>query len=156
VTARALADGAVRLRDFEGDAVMEERVRRLLPLITTGAHPDMPDDSPKQFGAEVAVTMRDGRRLSRRIDHLVCRGGDNPMSSEELFEKFEDCAGRSLAHDQVAPLFERLETLETVVDLGQVTRLLEPRVLPSQAAQRMASAAKASHVFSKEETSWVP
>ncbi len=52
----------------------------------------MPDDSPKQFGAEVAVAMKDGRRLSRRIDHLVCRGGDNPMSTEELFEKFEDCA----------------------------------------------------------------
>ena len=66
------------------------------------------------------------------------------MSTEELFEKFEDCAGRSLAHDQVAPLFERLETLETVADLGQVTRLLEPRVLPSQAAERMASAAKAA------------
>ena len=95
----------------------------------------MPDDSPKQFGAEVVVTMKDGRRLARRIDHLVCRGGDNPMSTEELFEKFEDCAARSLAHDQVAPLFERLETLETVADLDQVTRLLEPRVLPSQAAR---------------------
>jgi 2-methylcitrate dehydratase PrpD len=156
VTARALADGAVRLRDFEGEAVMEERVRRLLPLIVTRAHPDMPDDSPKQFGAEVVVAMKDGRRLARRIDHLVCRGGDNPMSSEELFEKFEDCAGRSLAHDQIAPLFERLETLETVADLGQVTRLLEPRVLPSQAAQRMASAANARHVSGKEETGWVP
>jgi 2-methylcitrate dehydratase PrpD len=154
-TARALADGAVRLRDFEGDAVMEERVRRLLPLITTAPHPDMPDDSPKQFGAEVAVTMKDGRRLSRRIDHLVCRGGDNPMSSEELFEKFEDCAVRSLAHDQVAPLFERLETLETVTDLGQVTRLLEPRVLPKEAAQRLASA-KLRTVAGKEETAWVP
>ncbi len=156
VTARALADGAVRLRDFEGEAVMEERVRRLLPLITTREHPDMPDDSPKQFGAEGVVSMKDGRRLSRRIDHLVCRGGDNPMSTEELFEKFEDCAGRALAHDQIAPLFERLETLETVADLGQVTRLLEPRVLPSQAAQRIASAAKARHVSGKEETSWVP
>jgi 2-methylcitrate dehydratase PrpD len=154
-TARALADGAVRLRDFEGDAVMDERVRRLLPIITTGLHPDMPDDSPKQFGAEVAVTLKDGRRLARRIDHLVCRGGDNPMSSEELFEKFEDCATRSLAHDQIAPLFERLETLETVADLGQVTRLLEPRVLPSQAAERLASA-KARSVTGKEETAWVP
>jgi 2-methylcitrate dehydratase PrpD len=155
-TARALADGAVRLRDFEGDAVMEDRVRRLLPLITTGPHPDMPDDSPKQFGAEVAVTLKDGRRLARRIDHLVCRGGDNPMSSEELFDKFEDCAVRSLAHDQVAPLFERLETLETVTDLNQVTRLLEPRVLPSQAAERMAVAARGSAVSGKHETNWVP
>jgi len=156
VTARALADGAVRLRDFEDKAVMEERVRRLLPLIHTGPHPDMPDDSPDQFGAEVILTMKDGRRLARRINHLVCRGGDNPMSSEELFAKFEDCAGRALAHDQIAPLFERLETLETVAELGQVTRLLEPRVLPSEAAVRFASLAGASHGGSGEETSWVP
>jgi 2-methylcitrate dehydratase PrpD len=154
-TARALADGAVRLRDFEGDAVMEERVRRLLPLITTRAHPGMPGDSPKQFGAEVVVTLRDGRRLSRRVDHMVGRGGDNPMSTEELFEKFEDCAGRALAHDQIAPLFERLETLETAADLCQVTRLLEPRLLPREVAERMA-AAKIRPVGQKEETSWVP
>jgi len=156
VTARALADGAVRIRDFEGNAVMEERVRRLLPRITTGPHPDMPDDGPKQFGAEVVVTMKDGRRLARRIDDLVCRGGDNPMSSEELFAKFEDCAGRSLAHDQIAPLFERLETLDTVADLGQVTRLLEPRVLPSQEAVRFASRANARFAIGSEGTSWVP
>jgi hypothetical protein len=57
------------------------------------------------------------------------------MSSEELFDKFEACAERALARDQIAPLFERLETLEAVDDLGQVTRLLEPRVLPSEAAR---------------------
>jgi 2-methylcitrate dehydratase PrpD len=79
-TARALADGAVRLRDFEGDAVMEDRVRCLLPRITARPHPDMADDSPDQFGAEVVVTTTDGRRLARRIDHLVCRGGDDPCS----------------------------------------------------------------------------
>ncbi len=156
VAARALADAAVRIRDFEDGAVMEERVRRLLPLITTRAHPDMPDDSPKQFGAEVTVTLNDGRRLSRRIDHLVCRGGDNPMSAEELFEKFEDCAQRALAHDQIAPLFERLETLETVADLTEVTRLLEPRVLPREAVLRTVSAGAARHGPSATEAGWVP
>ena len=141
VTARALADGAVRLGDFEGAAVMEERVRRLLPLIAVRPHPDMPDEGEKQFGAEVVVTLKDGRRLARRIDHLVGRGADDPLSSEELFEKFEVCAERSLARDQIAPLFERLETLEMVADLAQVTRLLEPRVLPREAAARIVSLA---------------
>lgn len=123
-TARALADGAVRLRDFEGDAIMEERVRRFLPVTSTGAHPDMPENSPKQFGSEVIVTTKDGRRLSRRIDHLVCRGGDYPMSREELFEKFEDCARRALPADRVEPLFERLSQLDSVADINEVTGLL--------------------------------
>lgn len=155
-TARALADGAVRIRDFEEGAVMEERVRRLLPLITTRAHPDMPDDSPKQFGAEVRVTLDNGRTVSRRIDHLVCRGGDNAMSAEELFEKFEDCAARALAHDQIAPLFERLETLEAVTEVGQVTRLLEPTVLPRDAVLGSTTAAATRHAPRKAETAWVP
>ena len=157
-TARALTDGAVRIRDFEGEAVMEERVRRLLPLIKTGPHPDMPEDSPKQFGSEVIVTTRDGRRLARRIDHLVCRGGDYPMTSDELFEKFEDCGNRALAHDQIMPLFERLETLEKVADINQVTRLLEPRLLPKEFAERMAAGSSNGNgaVAAKGETGWVP
>jgi 2-methylcitrate dehydratase PrpD len=144
VTARALVNGAVRLSDFEDAAVMDERVRRLLPLINVRPHPDMPEDGEKQFGAEVVVILNDGRRLARRIDHLVCRGGAGAMSSEELFEKFEACAERSLARDQIAPLFERLETLETVGELGQATRLLEPRLPPGEAVRRAAVAARAA------------
>ena len=154
-TARALVDGAVRIRDFEDSAVMEERVRRFLPLITTSAHPDMPEDGPNQFGAEVIVTTKDGRRLARRIDHLVCRGGDYPMTDDELFEKFEDCAHRALAHDQIMPLFERLETLEMVTDIRQVTALLEPRVLPAELARRMTEG-KTRAVAGQEETQFVP
>ena len=46
----------------------------------------------EQFSAEVRVTLNDGRRLSRRVDDMAGRGGDHPMSSEELWEKFGDCA----------------------------------------------------------------
>ena len=34
------------------------------------------------------------------------------MSSEELWEKFDDCARRALPKEDIMPLFERLETLE--------------------------------------------
>ena len=153
--ARALADGTVKIKDFEAPAVGEERVRRLLPMIKTGPHPDMPEDGPKQFGSEVIVTTKDGRRLARRIDHLVCRGGDYPMTSEELFEKFEDCAGQALAHDQIMPLFERLETLDKVADINQVTKLLEPRLLPHEIAERMATGGRQGS-GTKVDANWVP
>jgi 2-methylcitrate dehydratase PrpD len=157
VTARALADAAVRLRDFEGEAVREERVQRLLPRIIVRPHPDMPDDSPQHFGAEVIVTLADGRRLTRRIDHLVGRGGADPLSSEELFEKFADCAGRALAHDQIAPLFERLETLEAVTDFAGMTRLLEPSVTPKEAVERAAAAARSTRSAARDaDAGWVP
>jgi 2-methylcitrate dehydratase PrpD len=153
VTVRALLDGTVRLKDFEGEAHSEPAVRRLLDKTEARAHPDMPEDAAEQWGAEVIVTMNDGRRLSRRVDNLVGRGGDHPMTSDELWEKFDDCAQRALPNEQIAPLFERLETLESVSDINQLTRLLQTR------GTRKATAPLKFAVRSEQEapeTTWVP
>lgn len=152
-TVRALLDGAVRLKDFEGEAHSEPAIRRLLEKTQARAHPDMPDDAADQWGAEVIVTTNDGRRLARRVDNLVGRGGENSMSSDELWEKFEDCAQRALPREQIAPLFERLETLEVVSDINQLTRLLQAR------GAKKTSGPVSFAVRSEQEapeTTWVP
>jgi 2-methylcitrate dehydratase PrpD len=157
--ARALLDGAVRLAHFEGEAHLDPRVRHLLSLTKTNAHPDMPEEGPNQFGAEVTVTLRDGRVLSRRIDNIVGRGGDNPMSGAELWEKFSDCSKRAISAQDVMAVYDRLESLETVSDMSQLTRTLRKRTLPGAgsavASSKAASAAPAS-VNTLAETSWVP
>jgi 2-methylcitrate dehydratase PrpD len=166
-TARALVDGAVRIADFEGEAYADPRVTKLLHLTKAGPHPDMPDDSPNQFGAEVIVTTHDGRRLSRRVEQMVCRGGANAMSTEEMWEKFEDCGHRALPADMLAPLFERLETLETADDMAKVTALLEPRRTPAAAVAHASALARAGGAkptmtpasavkAGPASTSWVP
>jgi 2-methylcitrate dehydratase PrpD len=163
-TTRALASGAVRIADFEGEAYADPRIHKLLKVTTARPHPDMPDDSPHQFGAEVIVTTQDGRRLSRRVEQMVCRGGANAMSPEEVWEKFEDCGHRSLPADMLAPLFERLETLDAVTDMTQVTQLLQPRRAPADAvahasAQARAATSAAAQVAGKGAAagaSWVP
>ena len=151
VTARALVSGAVRLEHFERDACLDPAIRRVLALTEARPHPDMPGQAPKQWGAEVVVTLEDGRRLSRRVDEMVGRGG-NPMTAGELWEKFRDCAERALPREQVAPLFDRLETLECVPDIGHVARLLEVRALPAAKPARMKVAASDP----APETTWVP
>ena len=154
VVARALRDGAVRLKDFEGDAHFNSEIQRLLDLTKASPHPDMADESDEQWGAEVIVTLKDGKRLSRRINNLVGRGGDDPMSSEELWDKFSDCAKRSLPREQIAPLFERLETLETVAEISQVTQLLEVSELHRSPPKKIIFAARGSQ--EAPETNWVP
>jgi hypothetical protein len=116
----------------------------------------MADDADAQFSAEVRVTLNDGRVLSRRVDDMAGRGGDHPMSSEELWEKFDDCTRRALPKQDIMPLFERLETLEKVADIRDVTRLLVKRPLPgtvTQAAKPSAAPAKGNTLL---ETGWVP
>jgi 2-methylcitrate dehydratase PrpD len=125
---RALLDGAVRLDHFEGTAHLDPRVRGVMPRVVVRAHPDMTDDSPYQWGAEVVVTLTSGDRLASRIDDYPRRGpGGNPMRREELWMKFDDCASRALPRAQVAPLFALLEKLDALPDLAEVSRLLECR-----------------------------
>jgi 2-methylcitrate dehydratase PrpD len=156
VVARALADREVRLMHFEPEAVMEQGIRKLLAATQARPHPDMADDAPEQWGAEVIVRMSDGRRLSRRVDNMVGRGGDNPMSSDELWDKFSDCAERALPREQIMPLFERLETLEKAAAVADVTRLLEVKRL--HAAPLPSGPLRFAKASDEEplETTWVP
>ncbi|MCC7272216.1 MAG: MmgE/PrpD family protein [Alphaproteobacteria bacterium] len=154
VCARALKDGAVRLRDFEGDAHFDPVIARLLDVTEARPHPDMRDDAAEQWGAEVIVALKDGRTVRRRIENLVGRGGPYPMSSDELWDKFSDCAERILPREQVAPLFERLETLESVTDIAQVTRLLEVSPLYKRPPGRIVLVPAGAETA--PETTWVP
>jgi 2-methylcitrate dehydratase PrpD len=159
IVARALLDGAVRLKDFEGEAHLDENVRAIMARTTTRPHPAMADDSDQQFGAEVRVTMRDGRVLARRVDGLIGRGGNNPLSTEELWEKFYDCASRALPRATVLPLFERLESLDKVDDIRQVTRMLEKRAAPGAATSHSKTARPTTPPEGGNtllETTWVP
>ena len=136
VVARALADRAVLLEHFEGTAHFDPAIRALMARTEARAHPDMPDASPLQWGAEVVVTTRDGQRLASRLDDFERRGpGGAPMSTEELWEKFEDCARRALPAGQIAPLFGLLGRIETVGKVADLGSLLERRGMVSQAAQ---------------------
>jgi 2-methylcitrate dehydratase PrpD len=154
VVARALKDGAVRLQDFEAEAHFDPVIQQLLAVTEARPHPEMADDADQQWGAEVILTMKDGRRLSRRVDDLVGRGGDNPMSSTEMWDKFHDCAARSLPREQIGPLFERLETLETASSIAQVTRLLEVSPLYEKPHKKVVFAPRGEQ--EAPETTWVP
>lgn len=154
--ARALADGAVRLQHFEGEAHNDPAIRGIMARTTARPHPDMADDAVDQFAAEVRVTLRDGRTLARRVDGLVGRGGDNPMSSAELWEKFSDCAKRALPKQDIMPLFERLESLEKVDDVGRLTRLLARRSSPGARTEQAPTFAPQASDRALPETSWVP
>jgi 2-methylcitrate dehydratase PrpD len=133
--ARALADGAVKLDHFEGEAHHDPEIRALMQRVEARPHPDMPSDSPRQWGAEVIVHTRDGRRLASREDDYQSRGPAGiPMTREELWTKFSDCAERALPRAQVAPLFEKLATIETVGTAEELSHLLQAPSAHTRAA----------------------
>ena len=77
--ARALLDRRVSLEHFEGDSFRDPAIRALLPRIHAAPHPEMSMASTEHFGAEVRVTLTDGRVLSAKVARPLGRGPTNPL-----------------------------------------------------------------------------
>ncbi len=135
--ARALTDGCVSLEHFEGDAFREPGVRVLLPRIHAAPHPDMSMASTEHFGAEVRVTLKDGRVVVAKVARPLGRGPENPLPAELLEAKFLNCAGRALGNERAEGLLEVLRRVDTVVDIRKVTEAMVTGVeAPSPGASR--------------------
>ena len=122
---RTLLDGTVKLKDFEGDAFREDEVRRLLALTTARPHPELEGDAADQWGAEVIVTLSDGRKISETVSNLIGRSGENAMSEQDLWDKFEDCAGRALPAERLRPLFDALMAIEDTESIPALVALMD-------------------------------
>ena len=129
--ARALADRTVKLAHFEGDAPLDPAIRDLMRRVDARPHPDMAAD----WGTEIIIETTDGRRLASRLDDYPSRGPAGvPMTQNELWSKFADCAGRSLPRDRLAPVFDMLMGIASLPRVNGLTALLRT----SEAATRAA------------------
>jgi hypothetical protein len=85
----------------------------------------MPEEGVYQWGAEIVVHTKDGRRLASRVDDYERRGpGGRMMSRDELWTKFSDCAERRLPQPSIAPLFEKLSSVSTLTNAAELTKLM--------------------------------
>ena len=124
--ARALLDRRVSLEHFEGDSFRDPAIRALLPRIHAAPHPEMPMASTEHFGAEVRVTLTDGRVLTAKVARPLGRGPENPLPMELLEAKFLNCATRALPMDAAERLLAVLRGVDTVVDVRRVTDAMVP------------------------------
>ena len=125
--ARALLNRAVTLDHFVDGAEFDPGVRALMPRIHAFGHPDIPPDGANQWGAEVVVFTKDGRRFASRVDEYERCGpgaGGQMMNHAELWTKFSDCAGRVLPAIAAAKLFDALLNLSGLETVTKVTELL--------------------------------
>jgi hypothetical protein len=84
---------------------------------------------------------------------LVIEAPD-PISHSDPWDTFEGRAAKALPRQQIASLFKRLETLDKVTDMSQLTRLLQTSALHQPQAKKIVFAARGTH--EPEETGWVP
>ena len=131
--ARALLDGRVQFEDLEGDAYCEPRVVDLLHRTHATPFTEGAFASGNHVGAEVTVTLVDGRTFSAKIAKPLGRTSANPVSDAGMMAKFESCAARALPMAQVKQVAQAIETFEHYDTISAFTRLIE-KTIPLKSA----------------------
>jgi len=124
VLARALADGCVAVRHFEGEAHADPRVRALLPLVHVAAYDDTQFDPSNHFGGAVRVRLHDGRVLQAQVEQPLGRTSENPLPTDLLRAKFKLCALTVLRAEAIDAIALQIDAIDTLADLRTLSATL--------------------------------
>jgi 2-methylcitrate dehydratase PrpD len=100
--------------------VQRNDVRALMKKVRISAIPGIGADRPNTPPDDrVIVTLRDGRRIERKLDHP--RGHpERPIRGEDLWTKFADCVGDAMPSQGVRQLFDQLQALPELRSLDDL------------------------------------
>jgi 2-methylcitrate dehydratase PrpD len=125
--ARALVSRAVLIEHFEDGRYDEPEVRAVLRRVVSSAWPERKMVLSEHFGADVQVTLTDGRVLTKSVARPLGRGPSIPLPPALLRGKFMDCAQRALPADAANRLHGLLDGLENVGQIRALTEATIPR-----------------------------
>lgn len=113
VLAAMLLDGRVDLDSFSDEYCNAPRMRASLAKVHVNAHPEWPNDRASRRQSPVTITMKDGRKLTKTVNEV--RGSpENPMTRDELLDKYRRCASRVLDGERLEKSITALENLDQV------------------------------------------
>ena len=123
ILARALADGALVLDTFTDEAAADPGIRDLAGSIVMELDAGLVETADGARPADVAVRLKDGGELRRRVDHSKGRP-EKPLTPTELRDKFDTCAATALDPERVGQVAELIGGLEGLESVGALCELL--------------------------------
>jgi 2-methylcitrate dehydratase PrpD len=122
VVALGVMDGKLEIATFTDEKVNRPEVQEALGKVKVIVDESIPEPGPY---CPVAVEMKNGTRFSHTA--RIAKGDPrNPMTEEEVLQKFRGNAQAALSIEQTEKLAELVRSLDTVRDLRQATELLTP------------------------------
>jgi 2-methylcitrate dehydratase PrpD len=123
--AAALIDGALRLKQFTDEKVTTPEVQdlmskvKLVELDSEVKEGQTHSDAPQV----VTVKLQNGNAYSHQVPFAKGEP-QNPMSLEEIIDKFRDCAGTVLSPLDIERIVELVIKLESIPDITPLMQLL--------------------------------
>jgi 2-methylcitrate dehydratase len=124
ILAVCLTQGGYWLDDFTEEKFKNPKLRPLMKKIQVQETEECNRKFPESNSFRIEVTMRDGEKIVRSIDHAK---GDpqNPMTDAEIETKFRKLTGPVMSEEQMNGALDRLWHLENMRDLTEVSRSFE-------------------------------
>lgn len=113
-TAAMLVHGHVGVKTYTTEAIADPKVLAVAAKVRYEVKPY--PTYPGAFPGGVVITLKDGRKLNAELDYQ--KGGpENPLSAEEVIEKWRGNAALSLADAEIDKLERTIMAIEEQTDL---------------------------------------
>ncbi len=123
IVARALMDGRLGLDTFSDEAGRDPAVRSLGEKIEMELDPDLQENDDVSRPCKVILRQKDGTVLSQSVEPGLATQRSS-LSSQELEEKFTDCACRVINSEAAAEVLRQIDHLEDLDSLDPLFKLL--------------------------------
>ena len=115
--------GKIDLASFEDVYLHSEQVRQLMAKVKVSASTELDRHFPKYWPGRVTVKLADGREHTEEI--IAPKGeSENPMSREDIEEKFLGLAVPVLGDEQARAVVAEVQTLDARESLDALLALL--------------------------------
>jgi 2-methylcitrate dehydratase len=122
VVAVALARGALWLGDFDEECIRDPIIHRLMQKIEVKSTDEFTRVYPKASPVRIRVRIRSGQEYVREI-HYPRGNPRNPMTDQEIEDKFRKLTSTVFSSSQIGVILDRLWRLEEAKRVGEILSL---------------------------------
>lgn len=109
--------------EFQLSRVRSEEVKQMMKKVEYRVDPELDQTFPKQWCGTAEVFTKAGKGYFTKVEY--CKGEpENPLSWEELIEKFHDLSGSRMTKKRRLKMVEGVKHFEEVRDVSEWSRVL--------------------------------
>jgi len=128
--ARAVLDGQIGPDQFRSEKIQDPKVLALIEKVKPNYYEAALVEKGKRPPTDVTIRMKSGEVYSARVDQARGTVG-NPLTLEELEEKFHRCCRGMLSDSGILQTKEQLRSFEQIHDVADFISILNQNILQS-------------------------
>jgi len=129
VVVRALLDGQVGIEHFENQLFLKQDVQHLLSKVSVSPYDAQMFDPSNHFAAKVEIEFKNGTRLSQSILQPHGRTSANPLSQQQLSNKYELCTKKYLSKQGIDLTYNWIEDMLKQKNVGALSQLIQNHLI---------------------------